>query len=100
MPPLKDMRMLRLSLHQKMCMLKAIQHTHPTGVDENFFFFLIPRFKKMFFWKKYKSRSSLCSAIDQCFEQVPKEEYLTTFHCWVQRLQNCVPDTLVYNENI
>ena len=37
---------------------------------------------------KYKSRSSLGSAIYQCLKQIPKEDYLSAFRDWVKRLQN------------
>lgn len=53
-------------------------------------FFLFPRLKKMLSGKKYKSRSSLGSAIYQCLQHIPKEDYLTAFHDWVKRLQKCV----------
>ena len=39
-------------------------------------FFLFPRLKKMLSGKKYTSRSSLCSAICQCLQQIPKEDFL------------------------
>ena len=41
---------------------------------------------------KYMSRSSLGSAIYQCLQQIPKEDYLSAFHnsYWVKRLQKCV----------
>ena len=39
---------------------------------------------------KYTSRSSLGSAIDQCLQQIPKEDYLSAFRDWVKRLQKCV----------
>ena len=38
-------------------------------------FFLFPRLKKMLSVNKYTSRSSLGSAIYQCLQQIPKEEY-------------------------
>ena len=38
---------------------------------------------------KYTSRSSLGSAIYQCLEQIPKENYLSAFREWVKRLQKC-----------
>ena len=40
-------------------------------------FFLFPRLKKMLSW--YTSRSSLGSAIYQCLQQIPKEDYLSAF---------------------
>ena len=39
---------------------------------------------------KYTSRSSLGSAIYQCLQQIPKEDYLSAFHDWIKRLQKCV----------
>ena len=38
---------------------------------------------------KYRFRSSLGSAIYQCLQQIPKEDYLSAFRDWVKRLQNC-----------
>ena len=38
-------------------------------------FFLFPRLKKMLSGNKYTSRSSLCSAIYQCLQQIPKEDF-------------------------
>ena len=49
-------------------------------------FFLFPRLKKML----SASRSSLGSAIYQCLQQIPKEDYLSAFRDWVKRLQKCV----------
>ena len=50
-------------------------------------FFLFPRLKKMLSGNKYTSRSSLGSAIYQCLQQIPKEDYLSAFRDWVKRLQ-------------
>ena len=44
----------------------------------------------MFSGNKYKSRSSLGSAIFQCLLLIPKEDYLSAFREWVKRLQKCV----------
>ena len=38
---------------------------------------------------KYTSRSSLGSAIYQCLQQIPKEDYLSAFRDLVERLQKC-----------
>ena len=53
-------------------------------------FFLFPRLKKMLSGNKYTSRSSLGSAVYQCLQQIPKEDYLYAFRDWVKRLQKCV----------
>ena len=53
-------------------------------------FFLFPRLKKMLSGNKYMSRSSLGSAIYQCLQQIPKEDYLSAFRDWIKSLQKCV----------
>ena len=50
-------------------------------------FFLFPWLKKMLSGNKYTSRSSLDSAIYQCLQQIPKEDYLSAFRDWVKKLQ-------------
>ena len=50
-------------------------------------FFLFPRLNKMLSGNKYMSRSSLGSAIYQCLQQIPKEDYLSAFRDWMKRLQ-------------
>ena len=45
---------------------------------------------KMLSGNKYTSRSSLGSTIYQCLQQIPKEDYLSSFRDWVKRLQKCV----------
>ena len=39
---------------------------------------------------KYTSRSSLGSAIYQCLQQIPKEDYLSAFRDWVKSFKKCV----------
>ena len=53
-------------------------------------FLLFQRLKKMLSGNKYMSRSSLGSAIYQCLQQIPKEDYLSAFSDWVKRLQKYV----------
>ena len=53
-------------------------------------FFLFLWLKKMLSGNKYTSRNSLCSAIYQCLQQIPKEDYLSAFRDWVKRLQKSV----------
>ena len=52
-------------------------------------FFLCPRLKKLLSGDKYTSRSPLGSAIYQCLQQIPKEDYLSAFRDWVKMLQKC-----------
>ena len=51
-------------------------------------FFLFPRLKKMLSGNKYTSRSSLGSAIYQCLQQIPKEDYLSAFRDWLKGYKN------------
>ena len=51
-------------------------------------FFLFPRLKKMLSGNKYTSRCSLGSAIYQCLQQIPKEDYLSAFRDWVKSYKN------------
>ena len=53
-------------------------------------FDLFPRLKKMLSGNKYMSRSSFGSAIYQCLQQIPKEDYVSAFRDWVKRLQKCI----------
>ena len=70
--------------------VKVLNHP-PYSPDLNscdFFFF--PMLKKMLSGNKYTSRSFLGSAIYQCLQQIPKEDYLSAFRDWVKRLRKCV----------
>ena len=70
--------------------LKVLNHPPYSSGLSPCDFFLFPRLKKMLSGNKYTSRSSLGSAIYQCFQQIPKEDYLSAFRDWVKRLQKCV----------
>ena len=63
-------------------------------------FFLFPQLKKMLSGNKYTSRSSLGSAIYQCLQQIPTENYLSAFRDWVKRLQKCVSVQREYFEGL
>ena len=52
-------------------------------------FFLFPKLKKMLSGNKYTSRS-FGSAIYECLQQIPKEDYLSAFPNWIKRLRKCV----------
>ena len=49
---------------------------------------------------KYTSRSSLGSAIYQCLQQIPKEDYLSAFPHWVKWLQKYVSVKEEYFEGL
>ena len=87
MPPLISVRLLSLLASEKVKVLNHPPHSPDLSSCD---FFLFPRLKKMFSGNKYMSRSSLGSAIYQCLQQIPKEDYLSAFRNWVKRLQTCV----------
>ena len=65
--------------------VKVLNHS-PYSPDLSLYhFFLFPRLKKMLSGNKHMSRSSLCSAIHQCLQQIPKEDYLSASRDWVKR---------------
>ena len=88
MPPLKSVRLLSLFLASEK--VKVLNHPPYSPDLSPCDLFLFPRLKKMLSGNKYTSRSSLGSAIYQCLQQIPKEDYLSVFHDWVKKLQKCV----------
>ena len=70
--------------------VKVLNHSLYSPALSPWDFFLFPRLKKMLSGNKYMSKSSLGSAIYQCLQQVPKEDYLSAFRDWVKRLQKRV----------
>ena len=70
--------------------VKVLNHPPYSPDLSPYDFFLFPRLKKMLSRNKYTSRSSLGSAIYQCLQQIPKEDYLSAFCYWVKKLQKCV----------
>ena len=76
-PPLIRVRLLSIFLASEK--VKVLNHPpyspYPSPCDV----FLFPRLKKMLSGNKYTSRSSLGSAIYQCLQQIPREDYLSAF---------------------
>ena len=87
-PPLISVRLLSLFLASEK--VKVLNHPPYSPDLSPCDFFLLPRLKKMLSGNKYTSRGSLGSTINQCLQQIPKEEYLSAFRDWVKRLQKCV----------
>ena len=86
-PPLISVRLLSLLAFENVKVLNHLPYSPDLSSCD---FFLFPRPKKMLSGSKYTSRSSLGSAIYQCLQQIPKEDYLSAFHNWVERLQKYV----------
>ena len=53
-------------------------------------FYLFPKLKKHLSGRRYRSRSSLGSAIYQFLNSISKKEYASVFRKWIQRLKKCV----------
>ena len=96
--PLISVRLLSLFLASEK--VKVLNHPPYSPDLSPCDFFLFPRLKKMLSGNKYTSRSSLGSAIYQCLQQIPKEDYLSAFHDWVKRLQKCVSEKGEYFEGL
>ena len=86
-PPLISVRLLSLFWASEK--VKVLNHPSYSPDLSPCDFFLFPRLKKMLSGNKYTSRSSLGSAIYQCLQQIPKEDYLSDFRDLVKRLQKC-----------
>ena len=59
--------------------VKVLNHVFYSPDTSPWDLFLFPRLKKMLSGNKYRSRSSLGSAIYQCLQHIPKEDYLSAF---------------------
>lgn len=53
-------------------------------------FYLFLKLKKHLSGRRYRSRSSLGSAIHQFLNGISKKEYANVFRKWIQRLKKCV----------
>ena len=96
--PLKSVRLLGLFLaSEKVKVLYHLPYSLDLSPCDSFLF---PRPKKMLSGNKYTSRSSLGSAIYQCLQQIPKEDYLSAFRDWIKRLQKCVSVKGEYLEDL
>ena len=87
-PPLISVKLLCLFLASEK-KVKVLNHPPYSPDLSPCDFFLFPRLKKMLSGNKHTSRSSLVSAIYQCPQQIPREDYLSAFRDWVKRLQKC-----------
>ena len=96
-PPLISVRLLSLLASER---VKVLNHPPYSPDLSPCDFFLFPRLKKMLSGNKYTSKSSLGSAIYQCLQQIPKEDYLSAFRHWVKKLQKCVSVKEEYFEGL
>lgn len=53
-------------------------------------FWLFPKLKEMLAGRRFESRACIGSAVYQCLERIPKEEYRAAFRKWIDRCKRCV----------
>ena len=53
-------------------------------------FWLFPRLKEMLAGHRFESRCGIGSAVHQCLQHIPKEDYQAAFRKWVDRCKTCV----------
>ena len=53
-------------------------------------FWLFPRLKEMLAGHRFESRCGIGSAVYQCLQSIPKEDYRVAFRKWVDRCKMCV----------
>ena len=61
-------------------------------------FWLFPRLKEMLAGHRFESHCGLGSAVYQCLQHIPKEDYRAAFRKWVDRCKICVEADGAYFE--
>ena len=97
-PPLISVRLFLSFLASEK--VKVLNHPPYSSDLSPCDFIVFPRLTKTLSGNKCTSRSSLGSAIYQCLQQIPKEDYLSAFRDWVKRLQKCVSEKGEYFEGL
>ena len=63
-------------------------------------FWLFPRLKEMLAGHRFESRCVIGSAVYQCLQHIPKEDYWAAFQKWVDRCKMCVEADGAYFEGL
>ena len=63
-------------------------------------FWLFPRLKEMLAGHRFESRYGIGSAVYQCLQHKPKEDYRAAFRKWVDRYKMCVEADGAYFEGL
>ena len=63
-------------------------------------FWLFPRLKKMLAGHPFESYCGIGSAVYQCLQHIPKEDYRVVFRKWVDRCKMCVEADGAYFEDL
>ena len=59
-------------------------------------FWLFPRLKEMLAGHRFESHCGIGSAVYQCLQHIPKEDYRAAFTKWVDRCKMCVKADRAY----
>ena len=63
-------------------------------------FWLFPRLKKMLPGHRFESRCGIGSAVYQCLQHIPREDYQAAFRKWVDRCKMCMEADGAYFEGL
>ena len=63
-------------------------------------FWLFPRLREMLAGHRFESRCDIGSAVYQCLQHIPKEDYPAAFWKWVDRCKMCVEADGAYFEGL
>ena len=63
-------------------------------------FWLFPRLKEMLAGHHFESHCGIGSAVYQCLQHIPKEDYWVAFRKWVDRSKMCVEADWAYFEGL
>ena len=63
-------------------------------------FWLFPRLKEMLAGHRFESRCGVGSAVNQCLQNIPKEDYRTAFRKWVDQCKMCEEADGAYFEGL
>ena len=63
-------------------------------------FWLFPRLKEMLARHRFESRCGIGSAVYQCLQHIPKEDYRAAFRKWADRCKMCVEADGAYFEGL
>ena len=64
------------------------------------YFWLFPRLKEMLAGHRFESRCGIGSAVYQCLQHIPKEDFWAAFQKWVDRCKMCVEADGAYFEGL
>ena len=80
--------------------LDVFKHTPYSPDLSPFDFWLFPRLQEMLAGHRFESRCGIGSAVYQCLQHIPKEDYRAAFQKWVDHCKMCVEADKAYFEGL